>query len=337
MNRPAPLRPADDVDDALAEYRVTIAKLLSAMGAVALGLLALVHLHAGRLPLVALNAGVAAVLAGSAWALHHRRAAWVPFPLLVLGLIAAITASIHLQGVPGLLWAYPAMFLAHFILPLRQARPLSVLLLACTTVTSYGTLGGAIALRVLVSLCFVLLMIHVVLRVLGDLQRALVTQAITDPLTGSYNRRHLQAQLDRLATPAGPAAQPGPALLAIDIDNFKAINDRHGHDTGDRVLQGLVRLISERQRLGDVLFRTGGEEFMLLLPRTRPDDALRLAEDLCARVAASPLLPGDTVTVSIGVSGLGPQGRIGDWLKAADRALYRAKQNGRNRVERDEG
>lgn len=303
------------------------------MGSVALGALALVHLHGGRLTLTALNATVALVLAGSAWALHRGRTAWVPFPLLMLGLIGAITVSIQLQGVPGLLWAFPAIFLCHFILPPRQARPLSLLLLVAATAASAATLGGEIALRVLVSLGFVLLMIHVVLRVLGDLQRAMLAQSITDPLTGSYNRRHLQTQLDRLAAPGAQAPQPGPALLAIDIDHFKTINDRHGHEAGDQVLQGLVAVIKARQRLGDVLFRTGGEEFMLLLPRTGVDDAARLAEDLRRRVEASALGPGTPVTVSIGVSGLGTAASIGDWLKAADRALYAAKQNGRNRVE----
>lgn len=325
--------PSDEVAEALAGHRLRIAKVLSAVGALALASLAVAHATVGAWPLMILNTVLSLLLGSTAWNLHRQRPPWVPFLALFLGLIAALAYSIYLQGFLGVLWSFPAMFLSHFILPPRQARPLSVLLLLTVSVSSFVSLGPFVTLRVVLSLGFVLLMIHVVLQVLGELQRAMVAQAITDPLTGSYNRRHLQTQLDRLAAPGDSAQRPGPALLAIDVDHFKAINDKHGHDAGDRVLQQLVAQIKARQRLGDLLFRTGGEEFMLLLPRTRPADAVRLAEDLRRRIEATELLPGARVTVSIGVSGLLPSTPIADWLKSADRALYAAKQGGRNRVE----
>jgi diguanylate cyclase (GGDEF)-like protein len=323
-------------DDALADYRAGIVKNLSLLGGGVLGALALLHLAAGREVLMALNLSVAALLLGSAWALNGGRRAWVPFPVLMSLLIVAIGVSIHWQGMPGVLWAYPTLFLCYFVLPRRLALVLSLVLLVVVGSVSLTPLGTGLTLRVVLSMAFVLLMINVVLGVLGDLQRALVTQAITDPLTGSYNRRHLQTHLDRLSDrrlpAAGQPAVPGPALLAIDVDHFKRINDQHGHAAGDQVLRQLVQVVSSRQRLGDVLFRTGGEEFMLLLPRTRSADAQRLAEDLRARVASSPLLPGEPVTVSIGVSVLVVGQGVPAWLKAADAALYRAKQDGRNRV-----
>jgi diguanylate cyclase (GGDEF)-like protein len=210
---------------------------------------------------------------------------------------------------------------------------MSLVVIGSSCTVSYQVLGPGLALRLLVSMGFVLLMIQVVLGVLGRLQRRLVEQAITDPLTGTYNRRHLQTQLDRLNLPSGEMRGPTPALLAIDIDHFKRINDTHGHATGDAVLRALVALIATRQRLGDVLFRTGGEEFMLLLPRTPPAAAQALAEDLRRRVEAAALLPDRPVTVSIGIASLRPEGGVDAWLRAADAALYRAKQGGRNRVE----
>lgn len=323
-------------DDALADYRAGIVKRISLLGGVVLSVLAVLHLAGGRVLLMALNFAVAGLLLGSAWALGRGRRALVPFPVLMSLLIAAIGVSIHWQGMPGVLWAYPTLFLCYFVLPRRLALVLSLVLLVMVSLVSLGPLGTALTLRVILSMAFVLLMINVVLGVLGDLQRALVQQAITDPLTGSYNRRHLQTHLDRLSDRLSPAAghptAPGPALLAIDVDHFKRINDQHGHAAGDQVLRQLVQVVSSRQRLGDVLFRTGGEEFMLLLPRTRSADAQLLAEDLRARVARSPLLPDGPVTVSIGVSVLAAGQGVPAWLKAADAALYRAKQDGRNRV-----
>ncbi|MBT9486261.1 MAG: GGDEF domain-containing protein [Rubrivivax sp.] len=319
-------------DDALADYRAGIVTNLSLLGAAALAALAVLHLAGGRLLLMLLNLAVAGLLLGSAWALSGGRRAWVPFPVLISLLIAANGASIHWQGVPGVLWAFPTLFLCYFVLPRRLALVLSLVLLVVVGFVSLAPLGMGLSLRVVLSMAFVLLMINVVLGVMGDLQRALVTQAITDPLTGTYNRRHLQTHLDRLSPAAGHATAPGPALLAIDIDHFKRINDQHGHAAGDQVLCQLVQVVSSRQRLGDVLFRTGGEEFMLLLPRTRSADAQRLAEELRARVASSPLLPDGPVTVSIGVSALAAGQGVSAWLKSADAALYRAKQDGRNRV-----
>lgn len=142
------------------------------------------------------------------------------------------------------------------------------------------------------SLGFTLAMIHIVLNVVGTLQQALVTQAITDPLSGAFNRRHLQTHLgERVAPPAADA--DAHALL---------------------------------------LFRTGGEEFVLLLPRATPEAALRVAENLRQRLAQTELLAGYPVTVSIGLSTLAPGQTAEAWLKAADTALYEAKRQGRNRV-----
>lgn len=209
----------------------------------------------------------------------------------------------------------------------------AVLLIAGVCAAGFAMLGAGASTRLFISLSFVLLMINVVLGVLGDLQRVLVWKAITDPLTGCNNRRHLQAYLDRMV-PSTDAARSGPVLLAIHIDHFKSINDRHGHDVGDAVLCRLVQVLTERQRLGDLLFRTGGEEFASLLPRSTAKDAVIVAESLREHVALSELLPGESVTISVGISesALSPRRDVKDWLKAADMALYRAKREGRNRV-----
>jgi diguanylate cyclase (GGDEF)-like protein len=161
---------------------------------------------------------------------------------------------------------------------------------------------------------------------------------LTDSLTGLYNRRHLQHRLHQEVTRARRYAQ-SLSCLFVDADHFKQINDTHGHAVGDQVLSALAQRLRQRLRASDLATRYGGEEFAILLPQTDRASASRLAIDICRAVAAEPvkLASGDTVpvTVSIGVATLGPESRAdgGTLLDAADMAVYRAKQRGRNRVE----
>jgi diguanylate cyclase (GGDEF)-like protein len=159
----------------------------------------------------------------------------------------------------------------------------------------------------------------------------MVAQTVTDPLTGAYNRRHMEACLDEIIERQRRTGATA-ALLLIDIDRFKEINDRSGHAAGDAVLRRVVALIGDRVRRLDRLFRIGGDEFLLLLPDTDLTAALTVAEDLRARIAAAAIAGAPPVTVSIGVAVLGSGQQMDAWMHAADAALYRAKQQGRNRV-----
>ena len=167
--------------------------------------------------------------------------------------------------------------------------------------------------------------------VLHSRVRTLESQAITDPLTGAFNRRHFDAALINAIERRSRLGEPA-SLLLFDIDRFKPINDTFGHAAGDGVLRALADVVRQRTRKLDVLFRTGGEEFALLLPATRRQDALVVAEDLRERVAAAKLLDARRVTISIGVGELGDAQSAGEWLADADAALYLAKRSGRNRV-----
>ncbi len=164
--------------------------------------------------------------------------------------------------------------------------------------------------------------------------------AAMDPLTGVANRRSLIAALDRDVARA-VRMRESIALMMVDIDHFKNVNDQYGHPMGDRVLCSVVHILRQRVRAQDLVGRYGGEEFMVVLPETDLVGAEQLARELCKAVEESFCAvdgvagPGISVTVSIGVFG----GRLdsGDsWdmlIAAADRALYQAKSNGRNRVE----
>ena len=318
-------------DDALAAFRDRIAVQLSVFSAVLLLPFTLNHFLAGR---HALGLGILlaqVLLALNGHCLQRQRPLVVPFWVTVLAFECAIVVAVLVQGMHSSFWAFPALFIGYFVLPRRQAHLFGLFLLLGVTAASLHVGGPAAAVRVFAAQLLTLSMINVVLGVIGELQQALLRQAHTDPLTGAWNRRYFDERLAHIALPDGRHRVPN-ALLALDIDHFKQINDRHGHAVGDAVLQAVVTLVRERKREGDLLFRIGGEEFVLLLPQTRLEDAARVAEDLRRRIEAQELVPGVHVTVSMGLSAQqvasGPQA----WLAAADAALYEAKRTGRNRV-----
>jgi len=166
-----------------------------------------------------------------------------------------------------------------------------------------------------------------------EANRRLAEQAMTDDLTGLANRRHGERQLEReIALAVRKGNDLG--LVRVDIDHFKAINDEHGHQAGDRVLREVARRLGDAVRGGDLLARWGGDEFVAILPSTDRAGALRAAERLRAAVAESPVGVDEiatAVTVSVGWAhwiGDTP----GDLLARADQALYAAKDAGRNMV-----
>jgi len=166
--------------------------------------------------------------------------------------------------------------------------------------------------------------------------------AEVDGLTGVCNRRHFQVLLAREAERARSAGHP-LALLLADVDRFKSVNDRFGHPAGDAVLQHVARVLARRLRRSDVVARYGGEEFAVLLPGTDGEAAFSLAEELRREVESTPAplpAPADplAVTVSFGAAALpADAAEEAGLVAAADRALYRAKEGGRNRVERAAG
>ena len=167
------------------------------------------------------------------------------------------------------------------------------------------------------------------------LQGQLKEQAVRDPLTGLFNRRHLDAVLGSCLQRCRESGQP-LSLLMIDIDHFKHINDAHGHAAGDAVLQTLAQLLLRHVRPQDVACRHGGEEFLLVLPEAPATVALERAEAVRAAFEALQVRCGDrlvSATLSCGVA-MFPEDADTETslLESADRALYAAKVQGRNRA-----
>jgi two-component system cell cycle response regulator len=159
--------------------------------------------------------------------------------------------------------------------------------------------------------------------------------AVTDQLTGLHNRRYMAGQLKALVERAAQGGEP-VSLLALDIDHFKKINDTFGHDIGDEVLKQFAVRLASNVRAIDIPVRHGGEEFLVVMPDTRLEDARRIAERIRLHVSGEPFRPaGESldVTISIGVAATLPgEIRPDGLLKRADEAMYEAKAGGRNRV-----
>lgn len=165
-------------------------------------------------------------------------------------------------------------------------------------------------------------------------ERRLMKMAATDPLTGLANRRSLIAQADAaLHDEAG--APNTTALVLADIDYFKQVNDRHGHEAGDAILAQVAQLLSQIARSGDIVARWGGEEFLIFLPATGVDSAFALAERVRHAVADTALEHAGTsirITMSLGVAEVAAGEPLGQAIARADRGLYASKTGGRNRV-----
>src|SRR6266540_4301174 len=256
----------------------------------------------------ALGAGIfcaVLVLGIDALAIYLKKSPPIPLILLLVPAIPGVGLSLKVQGFFGALWCYPMVLLFTFALPRRMANAGNVLLLLTVTALVYHYIGLAYAIRFFVTLTLTIILANITLSIIGELQRRLVDQAIVDPLTGVFNRRHMERCLGDAIERQRRSSAPASLLL-----------------------------VGKRSRKLDLLFRIGGEEFMLLLPDTQEAAAAAVAEQLRASIVESSLLDGQQVTVSIGVGELRPGESLDSWMKHADDALYAAKKAGRNRVAR---
>jgi two-component system cell cycle response regulator len=164
-----------------------------------------------------------------------------------------------------------------------------------------------------------------------------LSMALTDSLTGLFNRRYLNVHLQRVLSRIGEARKPVGAIM-FDIDFFKKVNDTYGHAVGDEVLKEVASRVSRNLRNFDMVARYGGEEFVIVMPDATVESAATVAERLRIRIAGEPFKVSDpvgqiSITISLGVTGTDNRHESPDALiKRADLALYQAKNKGRNCV-----
>lgn len=193
--------------------------------------------------------------------------------------------------------------------------------------------GEAIALGVY-SVAYALVAIGFLASVLIEYQQHLSSLTTLDPLTRLLNRRGLEEALLVSMAQAARRGSPTSAIM-VDIDHFKQVNDSFGQETGDQLLRQVADILKRMSRSSDVVARTGGEEFLLVLPETELDSARLLAERIRLAIGERPLVVDSQrigVTASLGVACIVGQLNLDDLSLEADRAMYLAKRGGRNRV-----
>ncbi len=266
---------------------------------------------------VILHAGLGIVLIGWDSGFHYYLLMFIPALFVSVKLKFAILALVGLWGY------YVGLYLVMW--SIKPLQPIS---------------GEALLAVYLFNLTVVFAMFSYLaffyLSIVTAANRRLRRMATTDPLTRLFNRRHMthlaKKEMSRYERNGHPVS-----FVILDIDHFKSINDQHGHEAGDYVLKEAARVIKDQLRDQDLIARWGGEEFLVILPDTTLNDALagaeRIREGLVAHKFRAPNGKPITLTISAGVSEFRADDDLNAAINRADRALFRGKESGRNRVE----
>ncbi len=238
---------------------------------------------------------------------------------------------VKLLGLAGLLWMYPIL-LANFLLVRREWALLIALLGIAAVIVDGSAFNSNLEKIMFLATASVTTLFSMVFASRTESQRhRLESLAAHDTLTGAGNRLSMEQAL-RGAVDGARKDDHATGIAMLDLDHFKRVNDKYGHEVGDRVLVHFASLVQQNIRGTDRLFRYGGEEFVVLLPGVDAGQLRLVAEKLRAVVAEELREGACRVTVSIGIATLEPNEDWETWLGRADTAMYRAKRAGRNRV-----
>lgn len=268
--------------------------------------------------------------------IHFTTTVPIHYSIVVFFLVAASLLSIIETGLIALFWVYPVAISLIFALPSVPAIMFNTFLVITSSIISYYQFGIDITLRFTPSLIITLLLLKGVLNIMEILSQKLKEESIKDPLTGVLNRRQLNFYLNDCIE-QNNRFETHAAIILFDIDNFKTINDKLGHSSGDLALKMISNKISQNTRKTDLFFRIGGDEFLLLARYTPLNEAGQLANKICEFISKELSVADIQLSVSVGVSGITTKSSItisnSDWMENADKALYQAKEAGRNCVE----
>lgn len=237
----------------------------------------------------------------------------------------------HLNDPIFVFWLFPALLANVFLLNATPALSANVLAIAAIIPIALQLPSITATLAMLASLLMCASMAYLFALLTHRQHLQLQSIATQDPLTLLGNRRSMDEEL-QLSIEDFARNQTPATLIVLDLDFFKMVNDKFGHNVGDGVLVELATLLKKRVRRTDRIFRFGGEEFVVLARNTPLKDALQIAEQLRARIEAEIKDPEGALTASFGCAQLLPEENSEDWFVRADKAVYQAKQQGRNCV-----
>lgn len=257
----------------------------------------------------------------------------IKFASILLSTFALTGMSIivHLKGPTTVFWAYPTMVGVYFILPPRMAIKLTLLAALAIIPALYNKMEFVAFIAVGFTLIVNNLFAYMFSKRMQRQQEQLTLLVRRDPLTGAGNRRALDERLEEIIS-ENKRYKKETSLVVFDVDYFKRINDNHGHAIGDQVLIKLTELIQSGIRETDCLYRFGGEEFVVVLSGANKNSAEKIAEKFRGMVESTVLINDMLVTISLGVAEFIVEESAYSWLDRADKAMYHAKESGRNQT-----
>ncbi|ENM5824857.1 GGDEF domain-containing protein [Vibrio metoecus] len=261
---------------------------------------------------------------------HQKKTPWgfrLPLSLVVIIVVMAI----HIFGTLASYWLFPVIISIAFLLPPKD-NLLTIFIIIPSSIwaliphqTSEVTLRFSLA----ISACAAIM--YVVVDAIRKLHAELFYLSTRDALTGSLNRHQLESFLRKNIQLCQMSHQYS-VIAVIDVDHFKTINDLYGHDTGDKVITQLVEIINTHSRELDLLFRLGGDEFLLLFENTTLNEALMVISHIGCRIQQAHYPRHAEVTISAGLAEVRRTDTPEQWFKRADISLYHSKKMGKNRV-----
>lgn len=313
------------------DFRLSIITILGATALLGITPFAVMRYMQGNLVAGAIDTALVLSIFGGmvyAWTTGDTRRTGVI--LAVIACSGAVTVAV-VVGEEGLFWLYPCLVTTFFLVSPRVATLLNVLSIGVLVIHG-DAFRSDIQQWTFTATTLVVAATAYVFAQRNDNQRERLEQLATiDPLTGVKNRRSMDEELNLAAAHAERTGIPY-ALVMLDIDHFKQVNDEYGHGVGDEVLVDLVMLIKQSTRKSDELFRYGGEEFVLMLPGVDGAGLVAVMNNLQHILRKKMAHPGGPITVSVGVALLKHGEGVDSWLERADGALYEAKETGRDRV-----
>ena len=244
--------------------------------------------------------------------------------------LSVLLMTISIKGAENLNWAYPALTAVFFLITPKTAAFICSLCLVALGAIIWDDIALIDAMKFYISAAATLLFSFAFADRMRKQQEQLLHLATKDPLTGTGNRRAMEQKLLDLNMHQRRGNDHCSSLILMDLDRFKLINDQHGHAVGDDILVQFAEVVSGRIRTSDSLYRFGGEEFVVIAENTELDDAVNLAEQLRSAVETCPIMCQYKVTISVGTAEFERNETPYEWLGRADKAMYQAKDMGRN-------
>jgi len=278
---------------------------------------------------------LAIVVAGLVWVFYGCYKNKIKFENIQWGVIPLLSIivfyAVQTLGFKALLWVYPSIVVFFITIPMRNALIYNLIFIFIFTLIGKDLAEPQLLIRFLITSLSVYALVAIFVTVIQRQQEVMFDAAVTDPLTGLLNRSTLYDSLAEAINQNVRAHIP-MTIIAIDLDNFKNVNDEFGHDAGDEVIRNTSKILSNGSRTTDKFFRLGGEEFLILLFNTSSKEGTTKAEQLRKQFMVH---GGHMPTASFGVAEYLKNETVAQWLKRSDLNLYKAKEGGRNKVVSD--